>query len=1647
MNSIKEEPHRTRPRLPHPRWIPVVAILLAVWALALGVWRSSLQSRPQAAPSGVATSAAPRVNPLAAVADQPAAAVEPSAANTPETVPVMRSPSQQVREEDWLALAQAFDTERALADIVELTSAKYAGRAVGSPGSGLAGDWIAARFEEYGLQAAGDDGTYFQEFPVPYAELTAMPTFELLDSAGLVEREFRFRDEYMLWPGGYADGGQVQGPVLWVSDGGHDDYDGLNAVGAIVLSRYTRPFEDIQRQALEHGAKALLLARLDDANLRMRRTARSDALLPQGIPTLVVGREVAEDLIANSGMTIDDLTIEYKSRELGSSARIDLPLEYEQGKTGRNVLGVLPGSDPDGKHQVFIVGAHYDHMGADPDGTMWPGANDDVSGVVVLLEMARLWQERGYTPKRTVLFAAWDGEEIGLNGSEHYVEHPRYPLEDTVGMLQLDMVGAGTPTLAIGPGGLVARQSTAAAAWLGIPVQPESGGGSDHAPFVAAGVPAAIYIWWAGDAPDLVYHVPEDDISNIEPDRLEAAGQLAHLVTLYMSWEQEDLEDLTTRRTEALGAQDINAVLRTVDPWDRDLVSQEESWLTTLISRQAAEFTSTVSSPIIVGNVATSTMTLHYRWQSDDSRTTATVPVRWRRRDLDWYFGGPAWDQSVGQHVRVQHLQAPLVADRLVRDADTLYEFLTDQAGLDLPETVTIAFYSEPGQGSSPSALGAGSQDLLHALSPPPPGFEEAYGWSVDGGILLSRPADLDTLLTEWALQRAGWPSEAASWLGQGLIDYWQVSEASDPQALAEIRQDYMPVLQQALVDNALWTLGEMPGRHEVESRELEIWRAQAWAVTSHLLDTESWTALQAPLTLDDEAWRVALLDPWQRATTGIQVTLAERTRAVLELDKAAFLATVDPADTVLLQEESHWFDDLALHPAETFSYDSRLLSLDGDQATAELTVRYALSEPSSAAGAVTYRARFVQANDLWYYSDVDLSEDRSEHFVLKYEHPDHGLHAPKLLSLAEGAYDQVTTDLGFHPTAPIEIKVYHQTNLFSFSIYMSMPRARGWTEPGESIKIALPASEQLAFDGLGATLAHELTHSALFDKGVQHGAVHEGTAHYEAGLYDSQWLYQKVRNWRREVYDVVRSKRLLTLEDLVNWREVEPDDFDLMYSMGWDTVSYFRERYGRETFLDWLGLLGTDLSFEEAFLQATGMTFADFDSAWRESVLRGHVDPQYIEMALRFDGQHALADVHTLAQLSWAGREAGTSGNQAAAQYVADKFAEYGLRPAGDEGSYFQWFDARQTALARTPTLEILGEDGSSLLSLRYRADFRPLLGGKAGGGQAASTLLYVRNLRAEDLRLGGRVVLAQATANPLDDVADAERRGAGALLLMTSKWPSAMTIKSNDLPLVSSRAIPVYELTKEASDAILDLAGYRSWQLEDVPPAVPLPLSARVDVSLAVTPTVRVPNVLALLPGTDPQVSDQVLIIAAHLDHVGRLPDGTVYPGANNDASGIAVLLEIARLWHSMGYQPRRTVLFAAWNGTELGLLGSKYYVTRPVFSLDMTAAMIQLDMVGQGRGFYIIASSDKTEDARILAHLENAAPRVQGRLSFERDSTSSDHRSFDLRGIPAVMLSWEEPQNTHRPEDTADTVSQDKLGTVGRVTALTLMTMADE
>jgi hypothetical protein len=273
----------------------------------------------------------------------------------------------------------------------------------------------------------------------------------------------------------------------------------------------------------------------------------------------------------------------------------------------------------------------------------------------------------------------------------------------------------------------------------------------------------------------------------------------------------------------------------------------------------------------------------------------------------------------------------------------------------------------------------------------------------------------------------------------------------------------------------------------------------------------------------------------------------------------------VDPENKVLFAEEMHWFEDLEEYPAQEFAYESELVGLDGELAIVDLHVRYRVPNVEWSSLPVHYRAQFVNRDGLWYYADLEFSEERSEHFVHKYEHEDYGRHAARLLAGAERAYEQVTSDLEGYPETPIEIKLYHQSDVFRYSIYMSMHRITGWNEPGEAVKLNISGREEFLERGAGLVIAHELTHAALFAKGVQHGALHEGICEFEAIRFDPVTGNVRLRRYQREVYDLVRSKRPITLEDLANWREVSADDLHYFYSVGWDFVTYLRKRFGRE--------------------------------------------------------------------------------------------------------------------------------------------------------------------------------------------------------------------------------------------------------------------------------------------------------------------------------------------------------------------------------------------------------------------------------------------------------------------------------------------------
>jgi hypothetical protein len=191
---------------------------------------------------------------------------------------------------------------------------------------------------------------------------------------------------------------------------------------------------------------------------------------------------------------------------------------------------------------------------------------------------------------------------------------------------------------------------------------------------------------------------------------------------------------------------------------------------------------------------------------------------------------------------------------------------------------------------------------------------------------------------------------------------------------------------------------------------------------------------------------------------------------------------------------------------------------------------------------------------------------------------------------------------------------------------------------------------------------------------------------------------------------------------------------------------------------------------------------------------------------------------------------------------------------------------------------------------------------------------------------------------------------------------------------------------------------------------------------------------NVVGLIPGTGPNT----IIIGAHRDNFGR-PAGLLFPGADDNASGTAIVLEVARALGKIGLRPQRTILFVSFSGEKRDLLGSRLYTSRPVIPLGLTKAMINIDDVGVGNGLLTVGITDfKKSTAKEAMWAAGLVYKVD-LYGFFPDG---DHVPFKEAGIPTVnIVSGGVHPHFHQPTDTAETINPEILRTVARyVLALT-------
>ena len=436
----------------------------------------------------------------------------------------------------------------------ELTLEKYGGRLTGTPGYDSAAAWLVRFYQKYGLKPLGKNHSYLQKFPIPYT--LVLPDCKLIFHIPMgnetLYKDYRYVSEFI--PGSTSDSGRITAEVLYAGyaitapELDYDDFAGIDVKGKIVLIESEVPVSPNRGpeffskwepysyhqyklgNVARHGAIGMLY--------NYGPIANPNNSFISGMIYSHVGDSVVGDLFKGTGKnhreTTDSIksTLKPRSFPTGKTVTIENHSVHHPEGIGSNVLGILEGNDPVLKKEAIILGAHLDHLGYCYE--LMPGANDNASGVAVMMEVIRALKEYAPVLKRSVIFAAFGAEEQWVVGSARYIENPPFPLKKTIGLLNLDGVGAGDKITALG--GLnfpelfsavdsanqnYVHRNLKAVKFVNI-TRPRL----DAARFEKAGVPVLSFSTYGSPS---VYHQPGDNLSTLTPEIMEDMARILYL--------------------------------------------------------------------------------------------------------------------------------------------------------------------------------------------------------------------------------------------------------------------------------------------------------------------------------------------------------------------------------------------------------------------------------------------------------------------------------------------------------------------------------------------------------------------------------------------------------------------------------------------------------------------------------------------------------------------------------------------------------------------------------------------------------------------------------------------------------------------------------------------------------------------------------------------------------------------------------------------------------------------------------------------------------------------------------------------------------------------------------------------------------------
>ncbi|MCB8932024.1 MAG: M28 family peptidase [Fimbriimonadaceae bacterium] len=444
-------------------------------------------------------------------------------------------------------------------------------------------------------------------------------------------------------------------------------------------------------------------------------------------------------------------------------------------------------------------------------------------------------------------------------------------------------------------------------------------------------------------------------------------------------------------------------------------------------------------------------------------------------------------------------------------------------------------------------------------------------------------------------------------------------------------------------------------------------------------------------------------------------------------------------------------------------------------------------------------------------------------------------------------------------------------------------------------------------------------------------------------------------------------------------------------------------------------------------------------------------------------------ADGHTwlsyLAGPECDGRGSGQPGYQKAAEFMAARFKEFGLQPLGDNGTYFQNIPFSRSRVDDEACSLALG---STVLKGGKDIGFT----GLSADAESKGAVVFVRAdsaaaKLADPAVLEGKIVILSA-----DNIGNELRRqlfqGSPAAVLTVSDSVSASgwSVRRGSGRAGRGGSSVRGSITQSAARRLAEGAGIdpafldaASGDTAAVRTAGEASLEAKVQ-----SEEIMVPNVVGMLEGSDPNLRAQHVGMGAHLDHLGN-QNGVIYYGADDDGSGSTALLQVIKAFSINPVKPRRSIVFMAFCGEEMGLIGSRFYSENPKLPLENMVCELQMDMVGRNSDGAQNGDRNRMDKAeenvdtirlvgskRISMQLHNlileANQHVNFRFKYDAEDvyTRSDHYSFASKGIPIAFTFSGFHPDYHRPTDTIEKINFDKIANTARLFYLTAFEAAN-